>query len=167
MLADFIQRGGFAKASGIRVLLFAVFIPAPGVVGLPDDGIARRFNDLVKPMIERIRRSIFEQIALAALRDALLPKLISGELRVSIPAVEQAPIQPIVEQPAPKHSATDEFKEAILIASLVRAFAKPNFPLGRKRYNKFAYMVHRKAEHDVQQNYLNPDFPDGSGLHVL
>ena len=49
---------------------------------LPTAAVARRFTELVRPMFDRIRASIFEQATLAALRDALLPKLMSGELRV-------------------------------------------------------------------------------------
>jgi type I restriction enzyme S subunit len=40
------------------------------------------FNDVVSPMLDRIRCVHFENATLAALRDVLLPKLISGELRV-------------------------------------------------------------------------------------
>ena len=49
---------------------------------VPDRQIARAFGDLVTPMQERIVQSIHENRTLAALRDALLPKLMSGELRV-------------------------------------------------------------------------------------
>ena len=51
-------------------------------VVLPSVEIVQSFDGLVKPMLDRIRRSIFEQITLATLRDTLLPKLISGALRV-------------------------------------------------------------------------------------
>jgi type I restriction enzyme S subunit len=102
---------------------------------------------------------IAESCKLATLRDYLLPRLLSGKVRVSVsqPAIgirEVAPAPSGLElKPLPRH-ATDEFKEAILIAALVRALAKPSYPLGRKRYNKIAYFVHRKAEHDVRQHYL-------------
>jgi len=41
------------------------------------------FEALVAPQMERIRHNLIESRTLAALRDALLPKLISGELRVN------------------------------------------------------------------------------------
>ena len=44
--------------------------------------IAQDFGRLVKPLFARSSQAIHESRALAALRDALLPKLISGELRV-------------------------------------------------------------------------------------
>ena len=51
-------------------------------IAMPLEGIAGHFTELVCPMVERIRKSLFEQQTLAALRDTLLPKLLSGELRV-------------------------------------------------------------------------------------
>lgn len=51
------------------------------------------------------------------------------------------------------HKATDEFIEAIVIAQLVRKMADEEHPLGRKRYNKLAYLAHRKSEDDVSEHY--------------
>ena len=51
-------------------------------VVLPPPGIAHAFNDLIEPAISRIIASIHENRTLSAIRDALLPKLISGELRI-------------------------------------------------------------------------------------
>ncbi len=49
---------------------------------LPPKNIAAAFTDLIRPLTDRIIVSIHECRTLAALRDTLLPKLISGELRV-------------------------------------------------------------------------------------
>lgn len=48
----------------------------------PPKQLAKRFGALVRPLFERASVAARESRALAALRDALLPKLISGELRV-------------------------------------------------------------------------------------
>ena len=48
----------------------------------PTDEVALRFNHLTGPFVQRIVACIYQSRSLAALRDALLPKLISGELRV-------------------------------------------------------------------------------------
>lgn len=50
---------------------------------LPDRSILDRFEDLVRPLAERVHLAGIESRTLTALRDALLPKLISGELRVN------------------------------------------------------------------------------------
>jgi len=49
----------------------------------PGKPIARAYTELTRPSVERIVAGIHESRSLAALRDALLPKLISGELRVN------------------------------------------------------------------------------------
>ena len=51
-------------------------------VVLPPEPVAEASSKLVQPLIHRIITSIHESRTLAVLRDALLPKLISGELRV-------------------------------------------------------------------------------------
>jgi type I restriction enzyme, S subunit len=43
-----------------------------------------RFEDTISPLMERIRNNLFESRTLAELRDTLLPKLLSGELRVPV-----------------------------------------------------------------------------------
>ncbi len=51
-------------------------------VALPQESLAAEFSDTIRPMIDRIIANIHESRTLAELRDALLPKLLSGELRV-------------------------------------------------------------------------------------
>jgi type I restriction enzyme S subunit len=48
----------------------------------PSEPIAQAFTALIRPSVERILSVIHESRTLAALRDTLLPKLISGEVRV-------------------------------------------------------------------------------------
>ena len=49
-------------------------LPAPSV------GVAREFGRIVRPLMQRARDAARESYCLARLRDALLPKLISGEV---------------------------------------------------------------------------------------
>jgi type I restriction enzyme S subunit len=49
---------------------------------LPPEPVAQAFTGLVQPLTERTIAAIHESRTLDTLRDALLPKLISGELRV-------------------------------------------------------------------------------------
>jgi type I restriction enzyme S subunit len=51
-------------------------------VVIPPESIATAFNEEIQSVIERITANIHASRTLAALRDALLPKLVSGELRV-------------------------------------------------------------------------------------
>ncbi len=49
---------------------------------IPPGSVRRQFTSTVGPMLERVNRALDESSMLAALRAALLPKLVSGELRV-------------------------------------------------------------------------------------
>ena len=63
----------------------ALLIPAPS------KGVAEKFGHFVQPLIARVRDSVQESHTLASLRRALLPKLISGDLRVD--AVDHKPLE--------------------------------------------------------------------------
>lgn len=49
---------------------------------LPDDGVITKFNELVMPVFSQILANQKQADNLAQLRDILLPKLLSGELRI-------------------------------------------------------------------------------------
>jgi type I restriction enzyme S subunit len=51
-------------------------------VVVPSPPIELEFDRIVRPILDRLRAALFENRALAATRDALLPKLMSGEVRV-------------------------------------------------------------------------------------
>jgi type I restriction enzyme S subunit len=50
---------------------------------MPTGDVARAFNQVISPMIYKIRNNIHESRTLAQLRDTLLPKLLSGEVRLN------------------------------------------------------------------------------------
>ncbi|MDN5923768.1 MAG: restriction endonuclease subunit S, partial [Xanthomonadales bacterium] len=49
---------------------------------VPPDSVAQAFNGLIKPLFERIKENVRESSTLSELRDTLLPRLISGKLRL-------------------------------------------------------------------------------------
>jgi len=49
---------------------------------LPPAEVRKSFDKNTRPLLDRIPHAFFANRTLAALRDALLPKLISGEIRV-------------------------------------------------------------------------------------
>lgn len=53
-------------------------------VVLPPESVAAKFTAFIRPMIDRIIANIHESRTLAELRDTLLPKLLSGQLRTPI-----------------------------------------------------------------------------------
>jgi type I restriction enzyme, S subunit len=50
---------------------------------VPPRELIAKFEDTTKPLVERIRVSVEEGLVLTSLRDTLLPKLLSGEIRVT------------------------------------------------------------------------------------
>lgn len=52
-------------------------------IALPPRAIVERFDELAAPILAMQEQSVRESVALRATRDALLPRLVSGEIRVS------------------------------------------------------------------------------------
>jgi type I restriction enzyme S subunit len=50
---------------------------------VPSDGVLRAANSVLEPIIQRLIENSLQANSLAALRDTLLPRLISGQLRLS------------------------------------------------------------------------------------
>ena len=55
----------------------------------PTDDVLEKFNRVVEPLFQKVYFNLHESRTLAALRDALLPKLLSGELRVPSSKIEK------------------------------------------------------------------------------
>lgn len=53
-------------------------------IAIPDDGTMKTINDLLEPVFEQIIANKLENHSLAQIRDSLLPKLLSGEIRVNL-----------------------------------------------------------------------------------
>lgn len=51
-------------------------------IAIPDEKLSEAFTQKIMPMIKKIHANIFESHSQVSIRDALLPKLLSGELRV-------------------------------------------------------------------------------------
>jgi type I restriction enzyme S subunit len=51
---------------------------------MPRTELVHAFDRQVAPLVERIRENVLESRSLSKVRDALLPKLISGEIRVDL-----------------------------------------------------------------------------------
>ena len=69
-----------ANGSTFLEISKANFRPIPIVA--PSDCVMHEFEQLARPLYERIVNNVRQSRTLTALRDTLLPKLISGELRV-------------------------------------------------------------------------------------
>lgn len=63
-------------------------------VALPTDAVAAAFTARVQPMVERILAGIHENRTLVEVRDSLLPRLVSGELRVPETPTDRRQVSP-------------------------------------------------------------------------
>jgi type I restriction enzyme S subunit len=73
-----------ANGSTFQEISKSNFRPISMVV--PPKEIVSRFNAFVEPLLVRVVNNMKESLTLAALRDTLLPKLLSGEIRVPVEA---------------------------------------------------------------------------------
>lgn len=84
-LLDLYGRGEFLKfetgTTGIKNLVFTKFAASFPLI-IPPASVLKEFESLVGPLIEMQQRNGAESQTLATLRDTLLPKLLSGEIRV-------------------------------------------------------------------------------------
>ena len=51
-------------------------------IAIPSRQLAEKFNNTALPLVEKIRANIHESRTLASLREALVPRLMSGEIRL-------------------------------------------------------------------------------------
>lgn len=71
-----------SRANGSTFLEISKVNFRPIQLVVPDEAVHEEYNRLVSPFFQQVVNHEIESRTLAALRDALLPKLISGELRV-------------------------------------------------------------------------------------
>lgn len=75
----------------------------------------------------------------------MMQQLLTGRIRLVKPVARAAATPADGDTKASKpHSWA--FNEAVVISMLAKHFGKPEFPLGRKRYTKLSYLLHRHAE---------------------
>jgi type I restriction enzyme S subunit len=83
-----------------------------------------------------------------SIKQGMMQQLLTGRVRLVETESEENATQDAVEGRASKpHSWA--FNEAVVIATLAKHFGKEDFPLGRKRYTKLSYLLHRHAERQV------------------
>jgi type I restriction enzyme S subunit len=80
---DFRERAiGFATGTTVLALPRDTVLEHSFI--MPDERIIRSFNSIIKPIFSMIYNNIEQSRTLVQIRDALLPKLISGEIQVGV-----------------------------------------------------------------------------------
>ncbi len=107
---------------------------------LPEqEAIATVLSDMDAEIIalER-RRDKTKQI-----KQGMMQRLLTGHVRLINP---QAPASQIEVESRGVSAHSWAFNEAVVISTLAKRFGSEQFPLGRKRYTKLSYLLHRHAE---------------------
>jgi len=83
------------------------------------------------------------------IKQGMMQVLLTGKIRLVKSAIQsENKIVSINKFANKKHNW--EFNEAVIIAVLAKEFGKKKYPLGRKRYQKLSYLLHRYVEKEAQ-----------------
>ena len=89
------------------------------------------------------------------IKQGMMHNLLTGKIRLVTSAAAKGEQQvPVSGDTAARKTAGKPhnwaINEAVVISMLADRFGQPEFPLGRKRYTKLSYLLHRKAEREAQ-----------------
>lgn len=83
------------------------------------------------------------------IKQGMMQQLLTGRIRLVKPEPQALAAQSDSVGKASKHHSW-AFNEAVVISTLAKHFGKEDFPLGRKRYTKLSYLLHRHAEQQAE-----------------
>ncbi len=129
---------------------------ASSMVLVPSDGELKEMDEKMSPMLDKIIL-INQQIrTLENLRDTLLPKLMSGAVRVDYESKEQ-PVEDFIiqhiEGSVKPWPITKPFMEAVLFSGVVGVMSDEKFTPDRVRVTKAEYLAKRYMGMDVLGEY--------------
>jgi len=84
------------------------------------------------------------------IKQGMMQQLLTGRVRLVQPNVGHVEIG---KEPEATKGHSKQFNEAVVISMLARHFGTEEFPLGRKRYTKLSYLLHRHTDGKVE-DYL-------------
>lgn len=88
------------------------------------------------------------------IKHGMMQKLLTGKIRLLNIEASEKPKATVTAMPvqidSQKKKHNWEFNEAVVISVLTKAFGKQSYPLGRKRYTKLSYLLHRYADKNAE-----------------
>jgi type I restriction enzyme S subunit len=81
------------------------------------------------------------------IKQGMMQQLLTGRVRLVKPQVPVAQAKANSKEP---NAHSWAFNEAVVISALAKQFGSEQFPLGRKRYTKLSYLLHRHAEKQAE-----------------
>jgi type I restriction enzyme S subunit len=91
-----------------------------------------------------------------ALKQGMMQELLTGKTRLVAPSSNVVSIDPGATPKSASHRQSSskphnwQINEAVVVAVLVKRFGSAQYPLGRKRCTKLAYLMHRHVEHQAE-----------------
>lgn len=85
------------------------------------------------------------------LKQGMMQELLTGRIRLVQPKAEVIPF-PVKKEAKPEKGKPYNWQinEAVVISVLTRHFGSEQWPLGRKRYTKLSYLLHRHVERQAE-----------------
>jgi type I restriction enzyme S subunit len=113
---------------------------------VPEKAEQNAIGRVLQDMDEAVRRLTRRRDKATAIKQGMMQALLTGRVRLPV-ASECTPLLPEpVAQTEPSKAHNWQINEAVVIGVLAKAFGSDSFPLGRKRYTKLSYLLHRHAE---------------------
>ncbi len=132
-------------------------------ITIPSRNVAKAFNELISGLVEKIIFSIHESRTLSAIRDTLLPMLISGKIRVAVESEEMETekergssgdfVSEHIEESIAPWPIRNKFMEAVLFSGIVGEMSDEDFNPDRVRITKLGYLAKRHIGMDVLDEY--------------
>ncbi len=88
-----------------------------------------------------------------AIKQGMMQELLTGRIRLIETDANVIPFPERKDRTITQKKHNPQFNEAVVIAALSHRFGTEKWPLSRFKYTKFAYLLHRHAEH-VAEGYL-------------
>jgi type I restriction enzyme S subunit len=155
LFADFVNRQIEALLTGSNYPAInsgdvrALEIPVPSVA--EQTAIAEVLSDMDSELAALEQR----RDKTRAIKQGMMQELLTGRIRLESSPVNVVPflappatVAPAA--PAPQKSHNWAINEAVVISVLALHFGSEQYPLGRKRYTKLSYLLHRHVEREAE-----------------
>ncbi len=114
---------------------------------IPDFGEQRAIAQILSDMDAEIDALERRREKVKQIKQGMMQQLLTGRIRLVEPQASAARTD---EQLQETKGHSWAFNEAVVISVLVKYFGSKRHPLGRKRYTKLSYLLHRYVEKNVE-----------------
>lgn len=116
---------------------------------LEQQAIAEILSDMdteIEALIQKLEKS-------RQIKQGMMQELLTGRIRLLETATQKqkkAKVKKMPKVDTEQQGHNEHFHEAVILSTIVSLFASKQFPLGRFRRQKFAYLLHRHAQESTQ-----------------